>query len=187
MTTLHPQLADLARQTRDAAAHARRLAATSDAETFAQRPDESSWSAGECVAHLTLTARAYLPLIDEALREPGLVRVPDGHRYRRDFMGWLLCRMMEPPARIRTATIPLFEPAIVRDRDAVVEEFVAQQDAIEARIRAGAGLDIGRLTITSPFNARLRYSLYSALCAVLAHQRRHLWQADRAIARVTAR
>lgn len=187
MTTLHPQLAELVRQIDASATHARRLGGTGDAAAFARRDDESSWSAGECLVHLTLTTRAYLPIIDDALDAPDLATVKADHRYRRDVMGWLLCLMLEPPPRIRTSTRPLFEPAVVRDREAVVEEFVAQQDALAVRVRAGAGLDLGRMPITSPFNARLRYNLYSAFCAVLAHQRRHLWQADLALRSAQAR
>ncbi len=183
MTPLHPQLDDLVRQIEAATNHARRLGATGDAAAFARRDGETSWSAGECLAHLTLTTKAYLPLIGEALKVSGRAPVPDGHRYRRDVVGWLLCWMLEPPARVKTSTIPLFEPAVVRDREAVVQDFVAQQETLAALVRGCAGLDLGRISITSPFNARLRYNLYSAFRAMLAHQRRHLWQADRALRR----
>ena len=40
------------------------------------------------------------------------------------------------------------------------------------------GLDITRIRVTSPFNTSLRYSAYSALHILAAHERRHLWQAE---------
>jgi hypothetical protein len=41
------------------------------------------------------------------------------------------------------------------------------------------GLDVTTIRVTSPFNASLRYSAYSALHILAAHERRHLWQAER--------
>jgi hypothetical protein len=36
--------------------------------------------------------------------------------------------------------------------------------------------------ITSPFNERVRYNVYSALTILAVHQHRHLWQAEQAAA-----
>lgn len=48
-------------------------------------------------------------------------------------------------------------------------------------MREADGLPPGCLRIASPFDARLRYNLYSALSILPRHQRRHLWQAERAL------
>jgi hypothetical protein len=37
----------------------------------------------------------------------------------------------------------------------------------------------------SPFNAHVKYNVYAAFCVLLAHEQRHLWQAERALAAVT--
>src|SRR6266550_1044877 len=36
-----------------------------------------------------------------------------------------------------------------------------------------------RVRLTSPFNARVRYNLYSCFTILPRHQHRHLWQAER--------
>ena len=52
--------------------------------------------------------------------------------------------------------------------------------------RAARGIDLGRLRIISPFDKRVRHNLYSAFRIVAAHQRRHLWQAEQAVAQLRA-
>jgi hypothetical protein len=41
------------------------------------------------------------------------------------------------------------------------------------------GLALSKLK-KSPFNANVRYSVYSAFRIIAAHERRHLWQAEQA-------
>jgi hypothetical protein len=53
------------------------------------------------------------------------------------------------------------------------------QGELLVRLERGAGLALDRQPVVSAFNARLRYNLYAAFCVLTAHQRRHLWQAER--------
>ena len=181
MSTLHPQLAAVQDQLEEVTARARRLSDSAGDRSFNQRPHEAAWSVAECLAHLSLTTKAYLPLIDEALATLPQSTVPESHRYRRDPMGRFLCWVLEPPYRMKVKTLAPFVPSEVKDRQAVLDEFVTLQDALAERVVACSGRDLGRARIASPFNARMRYNLYSALGAVLAHERRHLWQADRTL------
>ena len=43
------------------------------------------------------------------------------------------------------------------------------------------GLDITGVKVRSPFARWLRYTLYEWLLVLLAHERRHLWQAERVL------
>jgi len=47
--------------------------------------------------------------------------------------------------------------------------------------READGLPVDRIRIASPFDARLKYSLYAALTILPRHQHRHLWQAERVL------
>lgn len=69
-------------------------------------------------------------------------------------------------------------------KELVLREFDASQEALLATIRLGDGVDLTRIQLISPFDARLRYSLFSALRIAAAHQRRHLWQANQVRARL---
>jgi hypothetical protein len=175
---IHPQLAEIAAQFAANSARARRLLDSLDDARFQARRDPTRWSAAECLAHLTLTAQAYVSLIDAALARGGTASgVP---RYRRDIAGWLLSTLLEPPVYIRTKTIAAFVPASAGTRAEVGADFARSQTELVRRLERASGRDLNRLKIVSPFNARLSYNVYSAFRVLAAHQRRHLWQAERA-------
>ncbi len=189
--TRHPQLAGLERELHDVTSRVERLGARATGETFHRQPGPGRWSAAECIVHLSLTTLAYLPLIDRALREgrrAEVVRLEarSPGRFRRDLIGWLLCRLNEPPIRRRMRTVPLFVPDSTGSRPELLAEFRQLQSALIERIEDGEGLDLTRLRVTSPFDRRVRYHLYSCFRVLAAHQRRHLWQAEVALGAVTA-
>jgi hypothetical protein len=85
---------------------------------------------------------------------------------------------------MRTRTIPAFVPDSKGSRDEVIGAFERAQAALAERLRRASGLNLDRLRIVSPFNARVKYTAYAAFGVLLAHARRHLWQAERAVAAV---
>lgn len=60
---MHPQLQSVTDEFAAAQERLHVLAASMPEEWWAERADLAGWSVGECVAHLNLTAEAYLPLI----------------------------------------------------------------------------------------------------------------------------
>jgi hypothetical protein len=55
--------------------------------------------------------------------------------------------------------------------------FRAYQVQFVDRLRQANGLDLGRARVSSPVAAWVRLSLGSAFALMVAHERRHLWQA----------
>jgi hypothetical protein len=180
-STTHPQLDVLARELGHASARAREIVARVSDEGFHRRPG-TGWSAAECIAHLNLSNEAMLPLIDGGLREAAARSRPTSPSYRRDLTGWLLSWYLEPPYRRGVKTPAQFEPASTGSKEEILAEFLRLQDELVDRLRIAAGLDLNRVRIVSPFNARARYNLYSAFRVITAHERRHLYQAETALA-----
>jgi hypothetical protein len=188
---MHPDLEELTRQFDTAQDRLHRLAEAVGDEQWGTRPKDNAWSVGECVAHLTLTNNRYLPLISEAIDAAPMIDEPlddaqptTPEPMRRDFAGWLLSRMMEPPVRFKLPTMPAFVPAGAANRAADLATFDAAHVAVRELIVTMDGLDPTRIRLTSPFNERLRYSLFSALHILAAHERRHIWQAERVLKRL---
>ena len=157
-----------------------RFAARCDADAWGRRPPAGGWSAGDCIAHLNLTSERFLPVIDDAVgqaRAAGLVGDDPG---RLDLWGRLLLWWLEPPYRTGSKTAPAFVP-VPAPKDQVMARFVSLQDTLCDSIASAGGLLISKVRIKSPFDARLRYSLYSTFRILPCHQRRHLWQAERAV------
>ena len=135
----------------------------------------------ECLIHLNLTSRAFLPLIRDAITRGRDRRVAGSGPYRRDLVGWFLCWMTEPPIRLRVKTTAPFVPGSTEPKEQVLHELDALQAQLVGCVRESDGLDLGRLRVGSPFDPRIRYNLYSCLRLIPAHQRQHLSQAERAL------
>lgn len=177
---LHPQLEDVRHDLDEATSRAKKLAASLGGSAFARRPDENNWSPAECLVHLNLTTKAFLPLIDAALAKAPAGPVAPSHRYRKDVVGWFLTKMMEPPVRMKVKTTPAFMPQALAGRDEIIGEFERLQGEFAARIEKADRYDIGRVTVRSPFSSSMSYRLIAGFTAILAHERRHLWQAENA-------
>src|SRR5215475_7024758 len=114
------RLATIQHQLEETTLHAHAICDALNEDAFQRRPRTDSWSIAECITHLNLTTRAYLPLIDHTLETGTKRRVADLFEYHRDIKGWLLCSMLEPPARMKVKTTAPFEPIHVLNRPAVM-------------------------------------------------------------------
>jgi hypothetical protein len=175
---MHPQLQQIAEEFQSATARLERLASEVPAERWSQRPDPERWSVGECVAHLNLTGVAFVPVLRAALEESRGKGEAAPRRYRRDPLGWLLWLIMPPPVRLRTRTPAGFIPEGKAPPSELVTEFLRLQEEQLDCVREADGLPLHRVKIPSPFDARARYNLFSALSILPRHQHRHLWQAE---------
>lgn len=178
---LNRQLAHVIGEFEQVTAGARRLAESQDGATFERRPAPERWSPAECFAHLTITTDVYLPLIRGGVAE-GRALPPARGRYRSDFKGWLLARSLEPSGRFKIKTPRRFEPVDIGGAAQVIADFERSQDALAALVRESSGLDLRRVRIASPFNARMTYNLFACYKIMAAHERRHLAQAGAAAA-----
>lgn len=157
------------------------LASRVSDQVFSRRPPSGGWSAAECIAHLTLTTEGYIPLLSAARRS-----VPEGTpvppAYKMGFAAWLLWWILKPPARgySRSRTMPAFVPGSTGSKAATVAAFDRSQEALLAWIASVERAPLNHMILTSPFNERMKYNAYGALRVIAVHQRRHIWQAERA-------
>ncbi len=182
MTSLSPSLASIRNELEATSARLHALTDTMDDATWRTRPGNAGWSVAECIEHLNLTSRAYAPILNEAIRDGRARGLTDNAgRNRLDFVGWMFVKMLEPPVkRMRVTTTPPFVPPSIDARPKVVAEYDELQGKLISFLAEADGLALSRLKVASPFNARFRYSVYSAYRMIASHQRRHLWQAEHA-------
>jgi DinB superfamily len=181
---VHRQLQVIADELVTARAHLHRLADSTSPDWWSRRADPDRWSAGECVAHLNLTALAFLPLMRQALEQTATIGGGAPARFIRDLTGWILWRTAGPPVRFRVRTTAPFMPT----GSEPVSQLLATFDRLQAEqlecVAQAEGRPIGRVKITSPFDPRLRYNLYACLTILPRHQERHIWQAERVLERL---
>jgi hypothetical protein len=173
----------LEKELNQATARAWALVSTTDGRLFTVRPAPMSWSAAECISHLSISSELFLaPLraaIDDA-RAKGLLlrkRPP-----KMDLIGRVLKWFLEPPIRQRVKTSVPFVPKAIRAKAEAFGEFASLQAKLAELLEETRGLDLNRMKVISPFDKRVRYNVFSAFHILVAHERRHLWQAEQAIA-----
>jgi hypothetical protein len=176
---------------------AEKLVAGLTEEGGAWRPAENAWSVAECLDHLATANRVYV----DAMRDPairasvrgrvGASRPPRGffgglfvrRPARPGFFGAMFVRSLEPPPG---ALSKLKAPAKIRPRTApplsdAFAAFMASQRRAREFLREFADLDLAGIRFPNPFISGLRFSLATGLHVIVAHNKRHLWQAWRVL------
>lgn len=175
-SSLGAQFASLLQQVQSATNHAERLVSGRSEEELNTRVRPDSWSATECLEHLVLTTRAFLPRIAETVsRAPKLT---GSRALRADTLARVLIRSLEPPYRLRHKVLAHLAPR-QNNFPSTWEEFLESQQQLARVIRSSVGLAIDKVKIQSPVCSRMSYNVYGALGILSAHQRRHLWQIER--------
>jgi hypothetical protein len=180
------QLGAIVQSLESAQTRLRRLSDSVSDNSFDKQPGAGRWSAADCVEHLNMTSRAYLPLLRDAVVEARQLRRAPSTHYRQDALGWFMAKMMQPLRRIGrirlipVKTTPDFVPKGGASRDQLLSEFVRLQAELITLIRGADGLPLDQVKVVSPFGGKMKYNAYAALMIVSEHQHRHLQQAEEA-------
>ena len=84
---------------------------------------------------------------------------------------------MQPPPLFRFNSPMVFQPPPNRNRKQIMAAFRAYQVQYIDRLRQANGLDLARARVRSPVGSWLHIPLGTGFAAIIAHERRHLWQA----------
>jgi hypothetical protein len=154
---------------------------------FAWSPAPEVWSIGQCIEHLNVTARAYLPSLDEGIATAIRAGIYGSGPFAYNIIGRLMVRSMEPPPLMRFKAPLIFQPPAtpqaMRTRGEIMAGFHGFQVQYMDRLRQANGVDLAKAKVVSPASRFIRISLGSGFGLQLAHERRHLWQARQVAAR----
>ena len=172
-TTLIDQLQDIRRR-------AKELVAGLSPEQLTRRPDPAKWSIAECLAHLNVTAAGYQPAIDSAIRRGKESKMVGQGPFKMGFLGGLLKWIAEPPPKFRLrAPKGIRPPSSIKDPAQVVTEFMRVQDEWERQVQEMEGLNLKKVKCDTPLPPLPRLRLAAPVPWMLAHERRHLLQAEK--------
>ena len=178
---LAPEIDEFRREFERLAAEADALVAPLSEEQFIWQPSPGSWSVAQCLDHLNATARMYLPRLDEGIAEAMRRGLYGEGPFAHDFIGKFFVRTMEPPPRLKVKAPATFHTAPKRSRAEIMAAFRAYQVQFVDRLRQASGLDLRRAKVMSPASTWIKMSLNSGFALMVAHERRHLWQAQQVI------
>jgi len=151
-----------------------------DQLNWRSRPD--SWSIGQCLDHLLVTNRVYLPPMASALQRhvQGLateIRIGS-------FGRWFIRRYADPVTpRTRARAPGKSKPSPGVDRS-VADQLVASNEEARRFVCLCGDYDINRIRFVNPFVPLIRFTVGTGLEILVRHQRRHLAQAEGVRARL---
>lgn len=180
MTAERPEIAALLGQAEAARAEARSLCQGLSEAQLQWRPAPGSWSIAECLDHLARAGAWFVKQAGHGLDDARARGLRAAGPYRLRPFDRFAAGLLEPPVRRLRARAPRgSEPAALLDPRAALAAFEQLQDRLVARVRECDGWDLRGARARSPWHPALKLSLGGLLQVMLAHERRHLWQARR--------
>ena len=181
MDYTHLSLSDIRRELEQIARDAQAAFGALDARQLNWKPDAARWSVAQCLEHLLAANRLMIRSASDALspahartlwqRLPGLPRL----------LGPMMVRSQAPESTRRFTAPPAARPATSDVAADIVERFVEQHRNAAGQV---SRLDEGVADATimaSPFMSVITYSVLDGWRLMVAHDRRHLAQARRAV------
>ncbi len=147
-------------------------------EQLAQRPESGGWSIAECIVHLNMTAMIIQQRIDSAIKRSKDDKIVGKGPFKTGTIGGLLLWIAEPPPKFKIkAPKPVAPAASIGDPLRVIADFMCVQDEWARLVREAEGLDLNKIKLkTFPRLPAMR--LAASIPWMMAHQRRHLLQAE---------
>ena len=158
------------------------------------KPSTKQWSAIECIQHVYLTNKYYLPKLKKVLAKAGKVNNTPKKTFKPGFIGNYMYNTMKPingKVKNKVGTFNSIDPNkkyanASLDAEKVIENFRRQQHELKELIglTKEVGLEYGR--IPSLLGAIISFKPGDVLRFLLAHEERHLIQAKAAIPQTIA-
>ena len=145
-------------------------------EQLVQPSSRGGWSVQECLRHLNVTGELYVEKLESVISAARANGETDKEPFRYGFLGGLFIYSQEPPVRLKVKTFEVFQPTQASD-ERVLPTFLTLQEKLRDLLQRADGLPLDKLRIASPESKWLKMSVFEAFGLVLAHERRHLWQA----------
>ncbi len=164
-------------------AEAQKIADELSEQQFIRKPEGGGWSVAECLSHLNVLGEQLLPRIEQAVDQghnQGRYGAPP---FRYGMISRLFIQANSPSPQKKIKTMKSYNPLPVDElnKTSVISTFVDLQDGFRIQVEKANGLDLKRIKVTSPALPLLRLSLGAWFAATVAHEKRHLKQAERVV------
>lgn len=161
------------------------LAAPLDEAQFNWQPESGrGWSVGQCLDHLTRANRVYLDALEEAVRPALALGGGASPPLQPGRLGRWFLSSLEPPARVKFRAPAKIVPQSRCPTQATLVAFAGEQQRVIELVRDSARIDCNAVRFRNPLAYGLRtFNVATGLLVIAAHERRHLEQARKVVAR----
>lgn len=151
------------------------------------KPDPSSWCVGEIFEHIVMFNEIYLDMIRSAVKPNDLPTFQEDQFSPRLFISPFI-RFLKPPYRLKIKTIAPMSPVDI-DNDNYRQQFAQLLNTNRELLTLIDEFEFKRLDLNKiKFRHEIffiKMSLIEYILMLEAHQRRHLWQAEQTLLKIT--
>lgn len=152
---------------------------------LAKRPAPERWSVLDCLEHLSLYGDFYLPVFEKTI-DKGLQQGKKPREfYKPGWLGNYFVNSMRPKGSTIPNPMKTFKdknPVLTSVPANAAERFLAQQKQLLALLTKAKRTDLKKLRIPTTLGSFPKISLGDGFAFVIAHEERHLLQAQRIVA-----
>lgn len=145
------------------------------------KPNEVSWSIGQCFEHLIITNNLYFPniqkVIDGTHHNNFFSKIP----FSTDLIAVLMKNSLKPEQKRKMKTFEIFEPAVSNISETIIEDFAENQQKLIEMIESCKDFNLHKIKIAEPLSVALNLRLNDAFEILILHEKRHFLQAERAL------
>ncbi|MFO7800086.1 DinB family protein [Rhodohalobacter sp.] len=157
-------------------------------DLFLLKPDSNTWSANEIFKHLRRFNNLYIRSIDQIQKGSKDITVTNP-QFKPSLPAVIIIKIMEPPYKLKIPTLaPMYPKASAETgmQSTTMDLRETNKMAIERlnELKSNA-VDIDKLKGRHPVFKFLRMSLTDLFLVMSSHQRRHLWQAEQTLHRLS--
>jgi hypothetical protein len=154
-------------------------------ELFHKRPKPEAWSAAQCLEHLNIYGRYYLPALEKAIESAEKKGFQPTENYTSGWIGNYFYHQILPNTegglkgkmKAPAHAIPTHQP----DARAMVAEFIDQQETMLKLIERARKINIGKVRVPISIMKWLKLKVGDTFLFMTAHHLRHILQAERAL------
>ena len=152
---------------------------------FNQNPAPGAWSAAQCLAHLNSYGDYYLPAIETAIREAKQKKLTASRQFTPGTLGNYFTNLMMPkenglPSKKMKAPKNHI-PENTGNSDEIIATFIEQQERLVQLMEQAAGVDLNKTKVPISIAKFIRLKLGDVFMFLIAHNTRHILQAERAL------
>lgn len=158
---------------------------TFSAEQLNYRKSDNSWSMLECIEHLNLYGRFYIPEITKRLEEyakNSFAKKQQNIYFRSGWLGNYFAKSMLPKDKPnKMKTFQSMNPIHSKLEVSVIDEFITQQSELLQLLRKAETADLTKIKTGVSISKWIRLRLGDTLRVVIYHNMRHIEQVRRII------
>jgi hypothetical protein len=145
------------------------------------KPGQGERSVGQCFDHVMIANRPYFPIIEEIRQSRKRPRLRERMPLLSGLFGKMIIKTLQPNSGRKVKARPQFLPSSSAIDPGSIGAFFDQQERLVKEMEATRGLDLERITITSPILSLITYSLMDAYRIIVVHEQNHFVQARRVL------